>query len=183
MRRLMFLALILAVLPLAASAQALIIGGGAGKDCFNAVKLNPFPTAFHEKKCSEAILSGSLDRKNLAATLINRGIIRMRRGNFVESLEDYARAEALTPDVGALHLNKGAALIGTGQYAEALASLEKSLALETQDPEAAYYNIGVAHERLGQVEPAYRNYQTALELKPNWSLPSNALERFTILRD
>lgn len=183
MRRLAALTLLALLFPLIASAQVLIIGGSAGKDCYNAVKFNPTPSQFHEKECTEAIESGALDRVNLAATLINRGIVRMRRGNFIASLEDYARAERITPDSGALFLNKGAALIGTGQYAEALASLEKSLKLETPDTHAAYYNLGVAHEFLGQAEPAYNNYQIALELKPDWDLPTMALERFTVLRE
>ena len=183
MLRLIVLATLATGVSLAASAQVLIIGGGAGSDCYRAVELNPFPSGLHEKKCTEAIESGALDRVNLAATLINRGIIRMRRGNFVESLDDYARAERLTPNVGSLYLNRGAALIGTGQYAEALASLEKSLELETKSPHAAYYNLGLAHEFLGQAQTAYESYQTALELKPGWSLPSNALERFTVVRN
>ena len=164
-----------------ASAQVLIIGGSAGKGCFNAVTLNPYPSQRHENECTEAIESGALDRVNLSATLINRGIIRMRRGNFVSSLEDYKRAERLTPNVGAIYLNRGAALIGAGQYDNALASLERSLDLETQEPHSAYYNIGLAYELLNQVEPAYRSYQKAVELKPEWSLPTEALERFTVL--
>ena len=182
MFRPLLLATALFILPISASAQVLIIGGGAGKDCYQAVTINPFPSQRHENKCTDALESDALDRDNRAATLINRGIIRMRRGNFVASLADYARAERLTPNNGALHLNKGAALIGAGQYDEALIALEKALMLETQDPQAAYYNLGLAHEYLGQTEPAFHNYKAALELKPNWSLPSRALERFTVLR-
>ena len=182
MYRLIFLAAVLFAMPLTASAQVLIIGGGAGKDCYRAVSLNPFPSQRHEDECTAAIESASLDRVSLGATYINRGIIRMRRGDFAASLEDYARAERLTPNVGAIYLNKGAALIGTGQYANALASLEKSLALDTHDPYAAYYNLGVAHEYLGQAEPAFESYTTALELKPGWTLPSKALERFSVVR-
>jgi len=182
MFRYLFLAGLLFIAPLAASAQVLIIGGGAGEDCYRTVRLNMFPSRSDEKVCSDAIETGALDRVNLAGTLINRGIIRMRRGDFESSLADYARAERLVPDKGALYLNRGAALIGTGQYEEALTALNRALELETQDPQSAHYNLGVAHELLGQNEPAYRSYQTALELKPEWSLPTKALERFTVIQ-
>ena len=183
MFRLLWLVTAMLILPVTASAQVLIIGGGAGKDCYQAVKFNLFPSQADEKTCTEAIQSASLDRESRAATFINRGIVRMRRGDYVASLEDYAKAEQLTPNAGALFLNRGAALIGTGQYDNALASLQKALDLETQDTHAAHYNMGIAQELLGEVELAYKSYQTALELKPDWALASNALERFTVLRD
>ena len=106
----------------------------------------------------------------------------MRMADYESALEDYARAERLTPKTGALHLNRGAALIGIGDYNGALVSLNRSLELDTQDPYAAYYNMGVAHENLGRAQTAYESYQTALELKPDWSLPTQALERFTLER-
>lgn len=182
MFRVLSLTYFLLAMPLFASAQVLIIGGGAGKDCYQAVKFNPLPSPRHERICSDAIESNSLDRTNLAGTYINRGIIRMRMGNYETALSDYALAEKLGPNRGALHLNKGAALIGTGQFEAALLSLNRALELETQDPYAAYYNLGLAHENLGQAETAYRNYQTALELRPDWELASRALERFTVVR-
>ena len=183
MYRLLVLISLLAATPVAGHAQAFVIGDGVGKDCYQAVKFNPVPAQRHERICTDAIESGTMNRVNLASTLINRGIIRMRMANYDSALEDYARAESLTPNTGALYLNKGAALIGIGDYDAALVSLNRSLELETQDPYAAYYNIGVAHEYLGQAQTAYENYQTALELKPDWSLPTKALERFTVERN
>ena len=183
MYRLFVLISILLVTAVTSHAQVLIIGGEAGQDCYRAVKFNPSPGTRHERICTDAIASGALDRVNLAGTLINRGIIRMRMGDFGPALEDYARAERMTPHSGALHLNKGAALIGIGDYDAALVSLNRALELETQEPYAAHYNIGVAHEYLGQAAPAYESYQAALELKPDWSLPTRALERFTVERE
>ncbi|MEO9970484.1 MAG: tetratricopeptide repeat protein [Hyphomonadaceae bacterium] len=183
MLRFLCLSFAVIVMPLTAYAQVLILGGGAGQDCYQAVKFNLFPSARHERICTEAIEAGALDRKNLAGTYINRGIIRMRMQSYEAALGDYAKAERLTPNSGPLHLNKGAALIGARDFDTALISLNQAIALETQDPHAAHYNLGLAYEHLGQADLAYQSYQTALELRPDWSLPTKALERFTVTRE
>lgn len=183
MFRPLLLTALLFAMPLASYAQVLILGGSAGKECYTAVKLNPFPSTRHERTCSDSIESGTLDRINLAGTFVNRGIIRMRMGRHEAALEDYARAERIMPNSGPLFLNKGAALIGIGDFDGALVALNRALALETQDPHAAYFNLGVAHELLGDINSAFQSYQTALELRPDWRLPSQALERFTVVRE
>ena len=52
--------------------------------------------------------------------------------------------------------------------------------MKPTEPEKAYYNRGVAEERLGDVRSAYFDYRTASQLKPDWSLPKIELARFTV---
>ncbi|MEL6323366.1 MAG: tetratricopeptide repeat protein [Pseudomonadota bacterium] len=169
-----------AALSATATAQVLVLGSGLGKDCYDAVVTRPAPTAVDERACTRAINSGTLDQRNLTATYINRGIIRMRMEKFDASLEDYAEAKELRPDLGAIYLNEGAALIGMGDPSAGKAALEKSLELDTQDPQIAHFNLGLANEMLDDAQAAYFSYRKALELEPDWELPQRELSRFSV---
>ena len=171
-----------ATLVSAASAQVLVLGSSLGKECYDAVVNHPQPEAVHERACTIALNSGTLDSRNRAATLINRGIILMRMNKFDRSLEDYERAKDIRPNLGAIYLNEGAALIGIGDHAGAIASLERALELDTQDAHAAHYNLGLAHELSGDAASAYHSYRKALDIRPGWDLPEQELVRFTVVK-
>lgn len=165
----------------AASAQVLIIGSKIGKQCYDEALRSQTQPVSREYSCTEAIKSRTLSKKDLAAVYINRGIIRMRGSRFEAALEDYDAAKTLRPNQGAIYLNEGAAYIASGRPAAAIPSLTKALELETQDPHAAHYNLGLAHELTGDVNAAYRAFQKALELRPDWDLAQQQLERFTVV--
>lgn len=169
------------VLSGAASAQVLILGSSLGKDCYEATVVNTEPVAKHERICTAAIESQTLNRKNLAASYINRGIIRMRMKHFERAMSDYSYASKLRPQLGATYLNHGAAMIGAGYPKKAIPELEKALELKTQDPQIAHYNLGLAHELTGDITSAYQAFQTAAELAPDWELPRVQLERYSVV--
>lgn len=164
-----------------ANAQSIILGNGIGKDCYRAVTLNDTFTSNHERMCTQAIEAFSLERRNLAASYINRGIIRMRMKNFEIAIEDYKQAQKLFPKLGAAYLNQGAAMIGAGNPEDAIGLLEKAIELKTQDIHAAYYNLGLAHELTGDVTSAYEAFQKALEVRPGWPLVIKQLERYSVV--
>lgn len=181
--RMKFVGLAIAALTLAASAnaQVIVIGGGLGKDCFHAASLASGALTTREGTCTDAIESRTLTNRNLTATHINRGIIRMHAGKFEGAIEDYQAAQKLRPSFGAAYLNEGAARIGAGDPEMAIPLLKKALELETHDPHAAHYNLGLAYEATGNVQEAYYAFTKALELKPDWTLPKNQLERYSLV--
>src|ERR1700761_5003340 len=92
-------------LPAIASAQTVaVFGGGFGERCWRAataanyLKMQSAAMEFRWKAdaigaCDDAIASGVLDRKDMAATYVNRGILEMSReryqtarGNFKSAL-------------------------------------------------------------------------------------------------
>ena len=162
-------------------AQVITIGNGVGKDCYLATLHNTHPERVHERICDDALKSPGQTRQNLAANHINRGIIRMRMKNYEAALEDYKAAHKLRPDFGAIYLNEGAAMIGAGHPGDAIVSLKKALELETQDPHAAHYNLGLAYDLTGQVTEAYYAFKKAEELRPDWDLPKEQLERYSVV--
>lgn len=161
-------------------AQISVIGSGLGKDCYTAVKYSKTTPRKIEDICTRALTSGQLNRDNRAATLVNRGIIRMRVGRYDAALKDYASAERLRDGNGPLYLNRGAALIYKKQFSDALDSLNLAIELETQDLFAAYYNRGIAKERTGDVRGAYYDFKKSLELNPEFEAAQWQLDRFTV---
>ena len=178
------LAFILAPLALALTptsfAQVTVIGSGLGKDCYMAVKYSKSNLKRTEQLCTKALTVGQLNMKNRAATLVNRGIIRMRDGRYDAALRDYASAERLNQGNGPLYLNRGAALIYKKQFSDALDSLNAAIEMETQDLFAAYYNRAIAKENTGDVQGAYFDFKKSLELKPDFEQAKWQLERFTV---
>ena len=167
----------------AASAQSLVIGSSIGQECYNAALLSRAVPISRERVCNEAIESHKLSKRDLAATHINRGIIRMNSNRLDTALEDYSKASKLRPNFGPIYLNQGAAMISAGHFEAAIESLNKALELDTQDPHAAHFNLGLAYERTGDVTSAYYAFRKALELKPDWSLAEAQIERFTVVSE
>lgn len=166
-----------------ATAQIQILGSNIGQSCYDAALRSNGPLRVRERVCNEAIESDTLARRDLAATHVNRGIIRMRANDYSGAIEDFETAGGLRSDLGAIYLNKGAAYIGAGLPKEAISSLNKAIELDTQDPHSAYFNLGLAHEMAGDVENAYLSFTKALELRPDWDLALNQLERYSLVSE
>jgi tetratricopeptide (TPR) repeat protein len=142
---------------------------------------NPEPKPIHERVCDDAIKGIDQSSRNLAASYINRGILRMRMDNYDGALEDYAAARELRPKLGAIYLNEGAARIGAGQPENAIAPLKKAVELDTQDLHAAHYNLGLAYDLTGDITNAYYAFQNALKVRPGWELAEEQLERYSVV--
>ena len=169
------------LLPAFANSQVLIVGSKIGADCYQAALASSRFAPQNDRVCTDAIKSDSINRRDLAATHVNRGIIRMRQLDHAGALEDYEEASRLRPKLGAIYLNKGAVLISAGRLSEAIESLSRAIELETKDVHAAHFNLGLAYERSGDVESAYYAFQKALEVNPGWELAEEQLERFTVV--
>lgn len=164
----------------AASAQVFIIGNGLGGECYQKTKSKFYATNDAEKICTRALKEQQMTRKNRAATHVNRGVIRMRDGRYDEALQDYSEAIDLNGRLGAAYLNQGAAHIYVRDFPAAIASLDRAIDLDTKDLFAAYYNRAIARESTGDVTGAYYDFQKALELKPEWELAEQQLQRFSV---
>ena len=180
MYRVFMLGAVLSVAISTASAQVFVVGGGLARECFDLAKSGNYLFRTAEQTCTRALQEETMTRPNRAATYVNRGVIRMREGDYEDALEDYAKAIALQPELGAAYLNKGAAHIYQKDFDLALEPLNKAIDLETIDIFAAYYNRAIARENTGDVPGAYNDFQKALELKPGWELAEKQLDRFTV---
>ena len=164
----------------AAAAQVTVIGGGIARDCYEAVKFNIGRAHDAEALCTRALELEALNLTNKAATFTNRGVLRMRQGEYDAALQDYASAKRIKPGTGATWLNEGAAYIFKKDFNSALVSLEKAIELNSEDLYAAYYNRAIARENTGDIQGAYYDFVKSKELNPDFAATDRQLARFTV---
>jgi tetratricopeptide (TPR) repeat protein len=165
--------------PAAAHAASTVYGSGPAQLCYAAAVAG---VADQEalRACDTALFGSELDARDRAATMVNRGVLRLQRREAALALADFDRAIAWRPDLGEAHINRGAALILQRDFAGAIAAIDRGLELGAEDAHEAYFNRGVAHEMNGDLSAAYADYRKALALKPDWALPQTELARFTV---
>jgi tetratricopeptide (TPR) repeat protein len=175
------LATLLAAFALAATAQAYVIvaGGSLATACYQHAR-NELSTPQAIDQCTNALTLEPLRRHDRAATYVNRGIVYMNQRAYARALEDFETAISLEPELAEGHINRGAVLLAQDDFAGAIAAIDRGLALNPEDPARAYYNRGVAHEELGDIRAAYRDYRRAAELAPAWEMPRTELTRFRV---
>jgi tetratricopeptide (TPR) repeat protein len=132
--------------------------------------------------CNEAVDSDRLMHADRIATLVNRGVMLLRRGNARAAIADFDAAIVLDPENGEAHSNRGAALLVSGQPGQAVSALTHALSIGVKEPHKAYYNRGAAREALGDLPGAYEDYSTALRIKPDWGAAEAEIARFVRAR-
>jgi Tfp pilus assembly protein PilF len=155
-----------------------VLGGGMARLCSQAALAGNFDAA-DEANCSMALTSEVLSPLDRAGTLVNRGVMKLRRKDFGGARSDFDSALQAKPDLGEAFLNRGAALLGARQFADSLIDLNRAIELGVQEPEKAYYNRGLAYEKMGERLAAYADYSKAIELMPEWQLPRTELARLS----
>lgn len=178
---------LLALIALGSSATAIaapvaVAGTGRAQACFEAAEQRqPLRPAL--RICDAALKDDTLTSTDRAATLVNRGIIRMQSDRVNAALVDFDAAIALRPDTAEAYVNKGIALLRLGNREdEAVAILSEAIARNPVRPEIAYYQRAVANEGLGRVREAYEDYSRAAALAPEWADPAEQLQRFQTVR-
>lgn len=164
-----------------AHASVTVIGGGLAEACSKAA-LSGKADIRLEATCTEALDKETLTTRDRAGTLVNRGVLRMRRLNWAGATSDFDAAVRVRPDMGEAYVNRGAVLIGEHHYAESLTDLNKGLQLGVEEPAKVYFNRALAYEGMDDEKSAYFDYQKALELSPDWAAPKAELARFHVER-
>ena len=163
-----------------ASAAIISIGNPLAADCYRYAEARDQRTDALAT-CSRA-LQDPLDAQNRAATLVNRGVIRMVHNDLDGAEADLDAALKLSPKLSDAWLNKGFLRLRTGDGASALPFLENALQLGARRPALAYFARGIAHEQAGNVKAAYADLTRARDLEPGWSMPDQALARYEVVQ-
>jgi len=169
--------------PLPAAAQAIsVMGGGIARDCYRAVEYGDVQVTRAIYICDLALDKENLRARDRAATYTNRGILYMRADNNVRAVSDFRKSIAVMPALKQANINLGAALFNLKQYAEAMAALNIGIGTEELEARAiGFYNRALTHERLGNLQGAYDDFRSALEIKPDFPQASAQLARFTVV--
>ncbi len=151
----------------AALAAETVFGHGDAQLCFEGARFGGGGTG--EAACNRALNDVALNRKDRAATLVNRGIIYNRTGRFDAALADFNAALEIDPGLGEAYLNRGNSRFFQKRMEEARADYDRAIELKSRDLHAAYFNRGLAHEVLGDAAAARADFEMALRLKPDFS--------------
>jgi tetratricopeptide (TPR) repeat protein len=169
-----------AALAAPAFAGITVLGNTDARLCFEAAESTSLPGTGELRRCDDALTRDTLTGYETVATHVNRGILRLRRGQVDDAIADFDRAIALDPEQPESYINKGAALIRRNNPAEAVNLFTVALERNTRRPAVAHYGRAVAQEELGNVAAAYRDFRRASELDPNWREPRIELTRFRV---
>lgn len=164
-----------------ASASVMVIGSSDARMCYEAADSPIMPQVIDLRRCDSALQTDNLSAYETVATHVNRGILRLRRGQIDQAIADFDRAMQLDPNQPEAYLNKGAARIRQDNPTEAAELFTVALQHNTRRPAVAHYGRAVAYEALGNVREAYADYRAASELAPDWSQPRADLQRFRVV--
>jgi len=171
--------IILALSAAPAGAAVLVLGNDIAVDCSKAAFAGRAdPTSI--QTCTRALENDALGRRDRAGTRVNRGVMLLRARDYQAARRDLDEAIRLEPTLGEAFVNRGVVMMADAAYDEALAEIERGLALGVDEPAKAYYNRALVHEGLADAGAAYRDYRRAQELAPEWEAPRRQLARFTV---
>jgi tetratricopeptide (TPR) repeat protein len=162
-----------------AGASEVVLGDDTGHACFEASRSQRADAdAVHV--CDVALDGSVMKPADRGGALVNRGVIRMRRGELTAAQSDFDAAIPLIPDSAEARFNRGAVFVGEHHYKEAIADLDKAIELGLRENAKVYYYRGIAHDYLDDEAAAYQDYRQAEALAPEWDLPKHELKRFTV---
>ena len=173
---------ILMLLPAHSQAQSMSIIGGSSyaRNCYMAATLAIQMNASSREdlqECNRAIAHGRLQRKDLLATYVNRGIVHGAMEHFQKALKDYRTALDMDPQTGEVYVNVGNIYLLGKKYELAIQQYTTAIELTLKQDHIAHFNRAMAYENNLDFHNAAADYRKTIELSPAWLLPQLRLER------
>ena len=143
------------------SAAITVVGSSDAHICYKNAKYG-YTTQSSIFTCLKAISEKIISKKDLDATRINLGIIYNNKSKPRMALEQFEIAfknESMRAEV---LLNQGNSLLLLKDYNGALEKYQASYENNLEDISAIYFNKGMAHEYLGNIDEAVSFYKKAV---------------------
>jgi len=158
------LAVSLLVFSGTAFGQISVIGGFDARACF----LEAVNDGSDSSPCDRAIESKQVLGRDLAATYVNRAVVRTNAGRYEAALADLDRAEALRPNLGEIYASRGNIYFFQNNFEDALAQYDRGIEAGMKMLHAAHYDRGLALEQLGRIEEAKEAYRQSIAIAPEF---------------
>jgi tetratricopeptide (TPR) repeat protein len=134
-------------------------------------------------RCDRAIRQPGLAAPVRLAMLMNRGIARLRAGQFGKAEADFDLAIRSAPGLAEAWINKGIVLARQpGRDKEAVALISHGIEIGPKQPSRAYFARAQALEVAGRLKDAMDDYAAAARADPDWPAPAEELKRFRVER-
>lgn len=162
-----------------AQSMTVISGGDDARTCAFTAEMTTrlSPSRGDLGPCNRALEQEPLNRRDRAATFVNRGIVLAALGRYQDALNDYNSALAIQAELPQAFIGKGNLYYFAERYDDALVAYNTALEMNLNEKHVAHYDMGMTYEKLGNTEAAARSYRTAMELRPDWALPQQRLQR------
>jgi tetratricopeptide (TPR) repeat protein len=176
----------LALAPVLFNAQLLhaqsvtvLSGGGDARACSFAAELSVRldPARSDLDACNRALEHDSLTRHDRAATFVNRGILLAGLDKYQDALNDYNEALEIQPGLPQAWVGKGNLYFLAERFNEAIDAYDTALELNLPERHAAYFNLGLVYEKMGDDAMAVQSYNRALEFVPDWAPARDKLQK------
>ena len=148
------------------NAAVTVVGSSDALICYKHAKYG-YTTQSSVFTCLKAISDKTISKKDLDATRINLGIIynnKLKPRLALEQFEIAFKNEKMKAEV---LLNQGNSLLLLKNYKGALEKYQASYENNLEDISAIYFNKGMAHEYLGNIDEAVSFYKKAVTLNPS----------------
>ena len=148
------------------NAAVTVVGSSDALICYKHAKYG-YTTQSSIFTCLKAISDKTISIKDLYATRINLGIIYNNKSKPRLALEQFEIAFKNESMKAEVLLNQGNSLLLLKNYKGALEKYQASYENNLDDISAIYFNKGMAHEYLGNIDEAVSFYKKAVTLNPS----------------
>ena len=148
------------------NAAITVVGSSDALICYKHAKYG-YTTQSSVFTCLKAISDKTISKKDLYATRINLGIIYNNKSKPRLALEQFEIAFKNESMKAEVLLNQGNSLLLLKNYKGALEKYQASYDNNLEDISAIYFNKGMAHEYLGNIDEAVSFYKKAVTLNPS----------------
>jgi Flp pilus assembly protein TadD len=148
-----------------------VLDAGGAWDYYSKTEFAPFA-----KPAADAMMTGALEEMGQACVgdYVQSTAAGLKGRMLLNAVQAYDRLKKLRPADRGIEARRvfcqGRAEIAQGKFAEAVNSLNASLAIDPSFA-CAHNALGVALGRLNRREDARRSFEAAAKLTPEWSLP------------
>ncbi len=149
-----------------AFAQVSVIGNSYARECYTEARSDGANAA----PCDRSLEGEMLIGRDLAATYVNRAVVRTNARHMAAALTDLKRADSLRPELGEIYASRGNVFFYQDSFEEALAEYDRGIAAGMKKLHAAHYDRGLALERLGRINEAKEAFRRSIALAPEFKL-------------
>ncbi len=157
-----------------ASAQISVFGNSHARECYIEARSD----GANADPCDKSLGGEMLVGRDLAATYVNRAVVRTNARHMAAALTDLKRAESLRPELGEIYASRGNVFYYQDIFEEALAEYDRGIAAGMKHLHAAHYDRGLALERLGRIEEAKEAFRQSIALAPEFKLAKRRLSLY-----